>query len=674
MYATSSLGRSLGLSFGNYLGRQIALGACRDDPDDDWERRLFVPRVGEGTLPRSVDLRAWMTPVEDQGALGSCTSNALAGALEYLVRRETGEHVDVSRLFIYFNQRLWDDSVREDVGAAVSHGVRVLAKVGAPLEQLWPYDRRLFAVQPPERVYREAARFRLKDWWSVPIDRHAIEACLAGGFPIVFGTRVTESFMNVGRTGLVPMIGARDRDDAKHGRHALLLCGYDAPRQLFVIRNSWGTDWGDGGYGYLPYDYFLNREWTRNAWALRLTDRTDFDESQRTDARQMPDAGPARGPGGGAGAGAQIAGVGTELAVGMLTGSGLLGGLVGGLVTGIAPGVVQRVRGRDGGTAVEADRTDTILQALRGEGAPPPGLAPMAWDDGLDEAAARPVATTREALSGPAPVAGTPTRGRSPAAAPAQPMRGPAPAGVTPSKPSALGANPVSASPVSASPVSASLVGASPVGSSPLVNAVGAVAAAGALVGGLGPSGAGVGPRAPVAATGAEATRAAIEQCWRDNGGAQGPYGPIQGAPNEMVEGAHRGVSARFAGGGMFAWPGAPVIAMRSTDRLLASWIARGAPRSPLGWPSGAPVASGDGRARVMPFTRGALFDVPGRDVVGLWGTLYAYWLQLGGPRSDLGSLTADLGTQESAAGPEEVARFERGVLSWSPVHGVRRA
>jgi uncharacterized protein with LGFP repeats len=75
-----------------------------------------------------------------------------------------------------------------------------------------------------------------------------------------------------------------------------------------------------------------------------------------------------------------------------------------------------------------------------------------------------------------------------------------------------------------------------------------------------------------------------------------------------------------------------------------------------------------------MPFTRGALFDVPGRDVVGRWGTLYAYWLQLGGPRSDLGSLTADLGTQESAAGPEEVARFERGVLSWSPVHGVRRA
>jgi hypothetical protein len=73
MYASSSLGRSIGLQFGNYLGRQIALGACRDDPDDDWERRPFTSRIAPNAIPASVDLRAWMTPVEDQGALGSCT-------------------------------------------------------------------------------------------------------------------------------------------------------------------------------------------------------------------------------------------------------------------------------------------------------------------------------------------------------------------------------------------------------------------------------------------------------------------------------------------------------------------------------------------------------------------------------------------------------------------------
>ncbi len=648
MYATSSLGRSLGLQFGNYLGRQIALGAVRDDPDDDWERRTFASRIAPNALPASVDLRAWMTPVEDQGALGSCTSNALAGALEYLVRRETGEHVDVSRLFIYFNQRLWDDAVREDIGAAVSHGVRVLAQVGAPLEQLWPYDRRLFAVQPPEHVYREAARFRLKDWWSVPVERRAFESCLAGGFPIVFGTRVTESFMNVGRTGMVPMIGTGDRDDAKHARHALLLCGYDSARQLFVLRNSWGTDWGDGGYGYIPYDYLLNREWTRSAWALRLTDRTDFDESKRLDPRQLPDAQPSRGPGGGAGAGMQIAGVGTELAIGMLTGSGLIGGLVGGLVTGIAPGLVQRVKGRDGGTPVGADRASEILAALQGDGAPPAGMAAAAWDDGLDEQAAREVESTREALSGSAPVAGVPRS--APSAASPAPTHTPSTLG-TLAAAAAVGASVLSgkgANPVGANPVGANPVGASPVGASPKAAPVSAPASIGSLVD-------------------------AIDAVWKQNGGAQGPYGAVQGGANEMVEGAYKGVSVRFAGGGMFAWPGGSVIALRTTDRLLASWIERGAPRSPLGWPSGGPVGSPDGRARVMPFTRGALFDVPGHAVSGLWGTLYAYWLQLGGPNGDLGTLRADAATETAEGASEEVAHFERGTLRWSPVHGVRR-
>ena len=636
MYAGTSLGQQIGLSFGSYLGRQIALGACRDDPDDDWERRTFVPRLAEDRLPSSVDLRAWMTPVEDQGALGSCTSNALAGALEYLVRRETGEHVDVSRLFIYFNQRLWDDAVREDVGAAVSHGVRVLAKVGAPLEQLWPYDRRLFAVQPPERVFREAARFRLKDWWSVPVHRHAIRACLAGGFPIVFGTRVTESFMRIGRDGRVPMIGAGDRDDARHGRHALLLCGYDDARQLFVIRNSWGTDWGDGGYGYLPYDYFLNREWTRSAWALRLTDRTDFDESLRTDARAMPDAQPARAGGvGSVAAGAQIAGVGAQLAVGMLTGSGLLGGLAGGLVMGVAPGLAQRVKGRDGGTPVERDRADEILATLQGEGAPPPGLSPMAWDDGLDEAAARGVSSTREAVSAPAPVAGAPRE--APRATPrAAPTKGSASIG-------AVGAT----------------VGAIAAGVSVASAASGPKASAGAT-----------GPVAGARAGGErEALIDAVDAVWRTHGGAQGPYGSPVGGAIDMSEGVHRGVSVRFAGGGLFAWPGAPVIALRTTDRLLASWVERGGPRSPLGWPSGTPVSTPDGRARALPTTRGALFDVPGRPITAFWGSLYAYWLQLGGPGSGLGVPRGDLAVEAG----EEVVHFERGTLRWSPVGGVRR-
>ncbi|MBZ0120673.1 MAG: C1 family peptidase, partial [Sandaracinaceae bacterium] len=269
MRVGSSLGRFVGLSFGQYLGRQIALGACREDRDDDWDRRPFTPRMPSHALPLAVDLRRWMTRVEEQGRMGSCAANALVGAVEYLVHREHGRAVDLSRLFVYFCQRLWDDCVRDDAGASIADGVRALATLGVPLEASWPYDPRLFAVQPPESVLVEAQRIRATDWWSVPVDGEAFRGCLAAGFPIVIGTKVTQSFVQTPRTGLTGM--PQGQDDRRHGRHALLLVGYDDARKLFCARNSWGDDWGDLGYCYMPYDYVLNRSWTRGCWAIRLT-------------------------------------------------------------------------------------------------------------------------------------------------------------------------------------------------------------------------------------------------------------------------------------------------------------------------------------------------------------------------------------------------------------------
>src|SRR5258706_1617605 len=225
----SQLGQLVGIQFGQYLGRQIAFGACRDDDGEDaLGERVFRAQLPDGNLPPGVDLRPWMTPVEEQGSIGSCTANALAGALEYLLRRERGAPVDLSRLFIYFNQRLLDDRVREDTGASISSGIRVLSRVGVPREAIWPYQRELFAVQPTETVFAEASRHRVVDWWNVPVDSSSLRACLAAGFPIVFGTRVTESFVETPRSGLTGMPSGED--DRKHGRHAMLIVGYDDAR------------------------------------------------------------------------------------------------------------------------------------------------------------------------------------------------------------------------------------------------------------------------------------------------------------------------------------------------------------------------------------------------------------------------------------------------------------
>jgi hypothetical protein len=426
MIGAGHVGQLVGLSFGRFLGRQIALGACRDDGGDDLvERRAFQARIPAGQLPPAVDLRPWMTAVEEQGEIGSCTANALAGSIEYLLRRE-GAPADVSRLFIYFNQRLWDDRVREDTGASVASGILVLNRLGVPRETSWPYQRDLFAVQPPEPVFAEAAKRRVVDWWSLPVDCDALRGCLAAGFPVVFGTRVTESFVKTPKTGLTGM--PQGADDRKHGRHALLLVGYHDPKRLFVVRNSWGEDWGDRGYGYMPYEYVLNRNWTGSCWAIRLTTRDAYDPAEHrvTDLRVAPKA-PPRGGAGVERVAGTVASMGAQVAVGALTGSALLGGLAGGLLAGALPGVASLMRGRDRGAYVDRDRSAEILALLRAGGAPPPALAPMPWDDGLDEEAARAAGVV---VAGSSHAAAAPAAPAAPAAKP-EPRAAP-PAATTP--------------------------------------------------------------------------------------------------------------------------------------------------------------------------------------------------------------------------------------------------
>jgi hypothetical protein len=400
---SGQLGQWVGLRFGEYLGRQIALGACRDDNDDEIERREFRSPIATASLPKAVDLRSWMTPVEDQGSIGSCTSNALAGALEYLIHREKEAHVDLSRLFVYFGQRLWDDRVREDSGASIASGIRVLSRVGIPREASWPYQKDLFAVQPPEAVFREAATHRVLDWWHVPIDADALRGCLAAGFPVVFGTRVTESFVKTPQTGMCGMPSGAD--DKKHGRHALLLVGYDDARRVFVTRNSWGADWGERGYVYMPYEYVLNKQWTSSGWAIRLTTRETYDPSQPVPVNLMnaPKA-PPEGSGIGTSVVGTAANVGAQVAVGAITGSRLLAGLAGGLLAGVTPGVAKLIRGRDRGAYLDRDRSEEILAVLKGNGAAPAQLAPMPWDDGLDEEAAARAGIPIQHSPKPAPV------------------------------------------------------------------------------------------------------------------------------------------------------------------------------------------------------------------------------------------------------------------------------
>jgi C1A family cysteine protease len=219
------------------------------------------------SLPKSVDLRAWCPPIEDQGNLGSCTANAGVGLYEYFELRAHGKHVDASRLFLYkVTRRLM--GLTGDTGAYLRDTMKAMVLFGVPPERYWMYDVRRFDHEPTAFLYSFAQAFQALRYYRLdpPAARPDeillnVRRSLAAALPCMFGFTVYESIPSSGDgIGEIPF---PNPTDAVAGGHAVLAVGYDDGKQIggskgaFLIRNSWGTGWGAGGYGWLPYDYIL---------------------------------------------------------------------------------------------------------------------------------------------------------------------------------------------------------------------------------------------------------------------------------------------------------------------------------------------------------------------------------------------------------------------------------
>jgi len=233
----------------------------RDTPDS--RDHLFVPTIA--TLPVRVDLRAGCSPIEDQGALGSCTGNAIAGIVEYMDRR-AGKMIDVSRLFIYYEERVLMNTVNYDSGAYIRDGIKVVNKKGACLESVWPYMISRYRTKPSTAAYNDALR-RKANAYQKCANFTAVKQALAQGFPVVVGFDVYESFETqaVANTGVMPYPQAGEQ---LLGGHAVALVGYNDTTQRFIARNSWGTGWGDLGYFYMPYQVIQNTNMSDDFWII----------------------------------------------------------------------------------------------------------------------------------------------------------------------------------------------------------------------------------------------------------------------------------------------------------------------------------------------------------------------------------------------------------------------
>jgi C1A family cysteine protease len=240
------------------------------DLPDRRDRVFAAPAATLGALPPHVDLRPLCPPVYNQGALGSCTAQAIAGAMQVdQAKQAEHEPFTPSRLFIYYNERAIEGTVDEDAGAMLRDGIKSVAKQGAPHEQLWPYVIPRFRTRPPAAAYRDGGGHQALLYQRVPRLLDQMLGCLADGFPFVFGFSVYESFESraVAASGDVPMPRARE---ALLGGHAVLAVGYDEASRRFLVRNSWGGGWGQRGYGTIPYDYLLDGGLSDDFWTIRL--------------------------------------------------------------------------------------------------------------------------------------------------------------------------------------------------------------------------------------------------------------------------------------------------------------------------------------------------------------------------------------------------------------------
>lgn len=228
-------------------------------------------------LPQKIDLRKFLTSVEEQIG-NSCVANAMAGAYEYLAKRELGEAADVSRLYIYFNARYMDDMHDDDAGAYMQSAINGLIEYGACSEELWPNNEDSINDEPPAEAYEHGAYFKVVDKEYIETDLDLWRETLAEGYPIAFALNTFDSFDDACKNkGRVPMPRKTDNTRDTHGWHAMLCVGYSDIDKVFIVRNSWGKQWGDKGYCYIPYDYMMHDDYnSHDSWIIKSVENLDY--------------------------------------------------------------------------------------------------------------------------------------------------------------------------------------------------------------------------------------------------------------------------------------------------------------------------------------------------------------------------------------------------------------
>jgi C1A family cysteine protease len=260
------------------------------------DARNWQHRFAGAPIAPSVDLRdtGHLPEVWDQGELGSCTAHGAGAAYSFdLAVQGSGTNFIPSRLFVYYNTRVIEDTVSYDSGATIADAIKSINRYGCPPESDWPYIIAKFTRKPPQEAFVNGELRQALKYAVVRQTANDMKACLTAGTPIVVGFTVYESFESdeVAETGDVPLPGPTEQ---VLGGHCVLVVGYTKRngKDVWICRNSWGTEWGDNGYFYFPEAYLLNSELADDFWTVQQVESPDPAPQPPTPVPPTPEPAP----------------------------------------------------------------------------------------------------------------------------------------------------------------------------------------------------------------------------------------------------------------------------------------------------------------------------------------------------------------------------------------------
>lgn len=220
------------------------------------------------SLPYSVDLRTFFSPIQDQESQKACNAFSIVAVIEYFIHQIYHNNDNLSESFVYYNTRELANQENENVGTNVYALISSLRDKGVCLEELCPFKPDVYDERPSDEAYADAESRKVTEAKNVALNLDVMRSALAQGYPLLISARAFDAYVQ-DANGVIEPPPAEELAEDKNKNHAMVICGYtDRDGGYFIVRNSWGVNWCDQGYCYMPYDYVLTPNALNRAYAV----------------------------------------------------------------------------------------------------------------------------------------------------------------------------------------------------------------------------------------------------------------------------------------------------------------------------------------------------------------------------------------------------------------------